>query len=114
MHDLTTTIHEMDERKQALMRIRRQQQRDGYRHHMQKKIRSKKFRKLQKKDKLKKELKEFEKLREIDPEKALEKLDELEKIRVKERITLRHRSTGKWAKNMQSKAKYNLEASTFR
>lgn len=54
-------------------------------------------------------MKEFELLQKTDPEAALKKLEELERSRAEERATLRHRSTGKWAKNLAVRAKYDKE-----
>ncbi|XP_058055616.1 U3 small nucleolar RNA-associated protein 14 homolog A [Anopheles bellator] len=73
------------------------------------KIKSKKYHRLLKKDKLRMEMKKFEELREKDPEEALRQLDRIEKQRFQERATLRHKNTGTWAKNLQVRAKYNMD-----
>uniref|UniRef100_V9I959 U3 small nucleolar RNA-associated protein 14 A n=2 Tax=Apis cerana TaxID=7461 RepID=V9I959_APICE len=75
--------------------------------HRQSKIKSKKFHRVQKKEKIKLQLKEFEELKKTNPEAALEKLEQLDRIRAEERMSLKHRNTGKWAKYMQIRAKYN-------
>ncbi|GFU45267.1 u3 small nucleolar RNA-associated protein 14 homolog A [Nephila pilipes] len=76
----------------------------------QNKIKSKRYHRLLKKDKLKKLMKEFEELEKVDPAKALEKVMEADKVRILERMTLKHRNTGKWAKVLKLRAKYNPEA----
>ncbi|XP_052863171.1 U3 small nucleolar RNA-associated protein 14 homolog A [Anopheles cruzii] len=73
------------------------------------KIKSKKYHRLLKRDKLRMEMKKFEELREKDPEEALRQLDRIEKQRFQERATLRHKNTGTWAKNLQVRAKYNMD-----
>uniref|UniRef100_A0AAG5CU35 U3 small nucleolar RNA-associated protein 14 n=1 Tax=Anopheles atroparvus TaxID=41427 RepID=A0AAG5CU35_ANOAO len=75
----------------------------------QNKIKSKKYHRLLKKDKLKEQMKKFEELKEKDPEEALKQLDRIEKQRFEERATLRHKNTGTWAKNLQVRAKYNMD-----
>ena len=71
----------------------------------QKRIKSKKYHRILKKDRLKQQFKEFESLKDTDPEGALEKLKDLDKIRALERASLRHKNTGKWAKHHQLIAK---------
>lgn len=77
--------------------------------HRRKKIKSKKFHRIQRKERIKKTLKEFEELQKTDPEAALEKLEQLDRARAEERMTLRHKSTGQWAKSKQVRAKYDKE-----
>lgn len=77
--------------------------------HRLRKIKSKKFHRVQRKEKIKKALKEFEELQKTDPEAALEKLEQLDRARAEERMTLRHKSTGQWAKSKQVRAKYDKE-----
>lgn len=79
----------------------------------QNKIKSKKYHRIQRREKIKKQLEEFELLQKTNPEAALEKLDEIEKARAEERISLRHKSTGKWARSKQIRAKYDKEVSIF-
>lgn len=64
-----------------------------------------------KKERLKLQLKEFEELQKTDPEEALKKLESIEKARALERHTLRHKNTGKWAKNLLIRAKYDKDVS---
>lgn len=79
--------------------------------HRQRKIKSKKFHRIQRKDKLKQQLKDFESLKDSNPQEALAKLEQLDKTRAEERMSLRHKNTGQWAKNKQIRAKYNKEVS---
>ncbi|XP_058824153.1 U3 small nucleolar RNA-associated protein 14 homolog A [Topomyia yanbarensis] len=72
------------------------------------KIKSKKYHKLLKRDKVRSQIKQFEELQKTDPEAALKQLEAIEKHRYKERVTLRHKNTGTWAKNMQIRAKYDM------
>lgn len=62
-----------------------------------------------KRDRIRNELKEFELLQKTDPEAALAKLEKVERARAEERISLRHRNTGKWAKGLAIRAKYDVE-----
>ncbi|XP_055545767.1 U3 small nucleolar RNA-associated protein 14 homolog A [Wyeomyia smithii] len=72
------------------------------------KIKSKKYHKLQKREKVRAQIKQFEELQKKDPEAALAQLEAIEKQRYQERATLRHKNTGSWAKNMQIRAKYDM------
>ncbi|XP_072763673.1 U3 small nucleolar RNA-associated protein 14 homolog A [Anoplolepis gracilipes] len=103
------TMEEMILKRKEAARLRAQQSYQEAKAHRQRKIKSKKFHRIQKKDKIKQQLKEFEKLQITNPEEALEKLEQLDKTRAEERISLRHKNTGQWAKNQQIKAKYNKE-----
>ncbi|KAL6424483.1 hypothetical protein ACFW04_009913 [Cataglyphis niger] len=96
-------------KRKEVAKLRAQQSYQEAKTHRQRKIKSKKFHRIQKKDKIKQQLKEFEKLQNTDPEEALAKLEQLDKTRAEERISLRHKNTGQWAKNQQIRAKYNKE-----
>ncbi|KAF0293644.1 U3 small nucleolar RNA-associated protein 14 A [Amphibalanus amphitrite] len=76
-------------------------------HRRQNKIKSRKYRRVLKKERLKQHLKEFEQLKICDPEAALAKLREMEKQRVEERMSQRHKNTGKWARLQAIKRKYD-------
>jgi U3 small nucleolar RNA-associated protein 14 len=71
------------------------------------KIKSKKYRKIRKKQRSKMEQKELEAQLEEDPELAreLEEKEELE--RMKERMTLAHKNTSKWAKQQLKRRRKN-------
>lgn len=58
-------------------------------------------------------MKEFEELQKINPQAALEKLELLDKSRAEERMSLRHKSTGKWAKSKQIRAKFDKDVSVL-
>ncbi|XP_050460953.1 U3 small nucleolar RNA-associated protein 14 homolog C [Cataglyphis hispanica] len=100
---------EMILKRKKIARLRAQQSYQEAKTHRQRKIKSKKFHRIQKKDKIKQQLKEFEILQNTNPEEALAKLEQLDKTRAEERISLRHKNTGQWAKNQQIRAKYNKE-----
>nr|XP_033800425.1 U3 small nucleolar RNA-associated protein 14 homolog A isoform X2 [Geotrypetes seraphini]XP_033800426.1 U3 small nucleolar RNA-associated protein 14 homolog A isoform X2 [Geotrypetes seraphini] len=76
----------------------------------EKKIKSKKYHKVQKKGKQKEALKEFETLKMKNPEAALEELQKMERIRIEERMSLKHQNSGKWARSKAIMAKYDQEA----
>merc|ERR1711874_565308 len=76
----------------------------------QNKIKSKKFRKIARKEKEKQKLKELEELERIDPEAAAEKLEEMEKTRIEERASLKHRNASKHLQFQAKRAKYNKES----
>lgn len=76
----------------------------------QRKIKSKKYHRLEKKKKLKNSVEDFEKLVEENSDKAAETLEELDRLRALERASLKHRNTGKWAKHNKLRAKYDDQA----
>nr|XP_054753230.1 U3 small nucleolar RNA-associated protein 14 homolog A-like [Lytechinus pictus] len=75
-----------------------------------KKIKSKKYHRIERKSKARQESKKMEKLMEDDPEAAKEAMEKLEKARATERMSLKHRNTGKWAKTMMRYGKHNISA----
>ncbi|XP_055703979.1 U3 small nucleolar RNA-associated protein 14 homolog A [Phlebotomus papatasi] len=93
-----------------LARLRRKESYEIEKARRQKKIKSKKYHKVLKKDRIRKQLLEFEKLQKSDPEEALRRLELIEKNRVAERSHLRHRNTGTWAKSLQVRAKFDKDA----
>lgn len=76
----------------------------------QKKIKSKKYHRIQRKTKERKDSKIMEELMKNDPEGAQQSLDKIEKDRATERMSLKHRNTGKWAKTMIRYGKHNISA----
>ncbi|XP_033113313.1 U3 small nucleolar RNA-associated protein 14 homolog A-like [Anneissia japonica] len=76
----------------------------------QKKIKSKKFHRIQKKAKAKEDVKKMHEMMENDPETAKEMMIKMDKTRAQERVSLKHRNTGKWAKSTARFGKYNLQA----
>uniref|UniRef100_A0A3Q1GDD1 UTP14C small subunit processome component n=1 Tax=Acanthochromis polyacanthus TaxID=80966 RepID=A0A3Q1GDD1_9TELE len=73
----------------------------------EKKIKSKKFHKVQNKAKRKEFLKQFDEMVKTDPAAALEELNKMEVARMQERMSLKHQNSGKWAKSKAIMAKYN-------
>ncbi|GAB0087849.1 hypothetical protein DMENIID0001_022030 [Sergentomyia squamirostris] len=101
---------ELQEQQKELARLRRKESYEIEKARRQKKIKSKKYHKVLKKEKIKKQLAEFEILQKTDPEEALRRLELIEKNRVAERSHLRHRNTGTWAKSLQIRAKFDKDA----
>lgn len=104
------TREEMIARSKELRLIRIRESQKNAKARLQKKIKSKKFHKIMKKEKLKEEIKQFQLLQKSDPEAAIRKLDLIEKRRIEERALLRHKNTGTWAKNLQIRSKYDKDA----
>uniref|UniRef100_A0A672PR14 U3 small nucleolar RNA-associated protein 14 homolog A-like n=1 Tax=Sinocyclocheilus grahami TaxID=75366 RepID=A0A672PR14_SINGR len=76
----------------------------------EKKIKSKKYHKVQKKAKCKDFLKQFDEMVKTNPEGALEELKKMELSRMEERMSLKHQNSGKWAKSKAIMAKYDDSA----
>ncbi|XP_056103338.1 U3 small nucleolar RNA-associated protein 14 homolog A [Rhinichthys klamathensis goyatoka] len=76
----------------------------------EKKIKSKKYHRVQKKAKRKEFLKQFEEMCKRDAEGALDELKKMELSRMKERMSLKHQNKGKWAKSKAIMAKYDDSA----
>lgn len=71
------------------------------------------YHRILKREKVKQQLKDFEQLQKTNPEAALKKLEELDKTRAQERASLRHKNTGKWARNLAVRAKYDKDVRLF-
>ncbi|XP_004606476.2 U3 small nucleolar RNA-associated protein 14 homolog A [Sorex araneus] len=104
------SLEEVKMRRAELQRARALQSYYEAKARREKKIKSKKYHKLLKKEKAKTTLKEFERLQKVDPGAALEELEKIEKARMMERMSLKHQNSGKWAKSKAIMAKYDLEA----
>ncbi|KAA0716259.1 U3 small nucleolar RNA-associated protein 14 -like protein A [Triplophysa tibetana] len=76
----------------------------------EKKIKSRKYHRIQKKAKRKEFLKQFEERMTTDPTGALEDLKKMEMSRMEERMSLKHQNSGKWAKSKAIMAKYDESA----
>ncbi|XP_036436531.1 U3 small nucleolar RNA-associated protein 14 homolog A [Colossoma macropomum] len=76
----------------------------------ERKIKSKKYHKVQKKAKRKEFLKQFDEMMKTDPAGALEELKKMELSRMEERMSLKHQNSGKWAKSKAIMAKYDDSA----
>ncbi|XP_076867612.1 U3 small nucleolar RNA-associated protein 14 homolog A [Brachyhypopomus gauderio] len=74
------------------------------------KIKSKKYHKVQKKAKRKEFLKQFDEMMKTNPTAALEELKKMELSRMEERMSLKHQNSGKWAKSRAIMAKYDESA----
>jgi len=94
-------------RRQELARLRARQSYFTARARWQKKIKSKKYHNLLKRERVRKQAAEAEGLVKSNPEAAAEKLQHLEDLRVLERMTQRHRNTSKWAKYQIAHSKGN-------
>ena len=75
------TVKEAEERKAELAKIRALQSYQEAKYRRQGKIKSKKFRKIARKEKEKEKVQELERLQATDPEAAKEKLEEMEKVK---------------------------------
>ena len=99
------TAREALERKRELAKIRALQTYQEAKFRRQKKIKSKKFRKIERKMKRNEELAELEQLSKTDPEAAAEKLEQIEKTRIEERASLKHRNASKFLQDTAKRAK---------
>jgi U3 small nucleolar RNA-associated protein 14 len=109
----TITLEEYKKRRGQLAKMRALMfYHEQKRHHINK-IKSKKYRKIRKKQKERFLEAEREAQMQVDPDKAKE-LEEKEEIeRMKERATLAHKNTSKWAKRILKRGK-NVDADTRR
>ena len=99
------TAREAMERKAELSKIRALQTYQEAKFRRQGKIKSKKYRKIERKMKSKEKLAELEELTRTDPEAAAEKLAELDKIRIEERASLKHRNASKYLQEQAKRSK---------
>lgn len=76
----------------------------------QKRIKSKKYHRVLKKEKLKHEKKALEELEKNDPTAYQEKLEDVERQRIEERMSLKHRGGSKYSKKQMLYAKYDDQA----
>lgn len=76
----------------------------------EKRIKSKKYHKIQNKGKRKELLRRFEEMVKSDPAAALVELNRIEVARMQERMSLKHQNSGKWARSKAVMAKYDQEA----
>ncbi|KAL1920156.1 uncharacterized protein VTP21DRAFT_1302 [Calcarisporiella thermophila] len=88
------SVEEAQQRRKELRLMRELMFREEARAKRIKKIKSKAYRKIQKKEKMARQL------AEMDPEDVANERLKIEAQRAQERMTLRHKSTGKWAKAM--------------
>ncbi|XP_060585732.1 uncharacterized protein LOC132741554 [Ruditapes philippinarum] len=103
-------VNEAKERRIELMKYRALLSYKEAKAKRQKKIKSKRYHRVLKKEKLKNEKKQLEKLQEEDPESYLDKLNQLERDRAQERVSLKHRGGSKFAKRQMIYAKFDDKA----
>ncbi|XP_036884394.1 U3 small nucleolar RNA-associated protein 14 homolog A-like [Sturnira hondurensis] len=103
------SLEEAKMRRAELQRARALQSYYEARARRERKIKSKKHRRVLKRGKAKKVLREFEKLQQVSPA-APRDLEKLERARMLERMSLKHQSSGKWAKSKAIMAKYDTGA----
>ncbi|KAK0173193.1 hypothetical protein PV328_006429 [Microctonus aethiopoides] len=108
--EFSLTLEEMKQKRLEAAKFRAQQSYKHAKAHRQKKIKSKKFHRIERNAKVKEQLKEFAKLQQTDPQAALEKLEQLSRARAEERMSLKHKNTSQWAKNKMIRAKYDKES----
>ncbi|XP_072035678.1 LOW QUALITY PROTEIN: U3 small nucleolar RNA-associated protein 14 homolog A-like [Amphiura filiformis] len=104
------SLKEAQERRAELQKYRALQSYYEAKCRRQKKIKSKKYHRIQRKSKAKEESKKLATMIESNPEEAQELLMKMEKSRAEERMSLKHKNTGKWAKTQIRFGKYNKEA----
>lgn len=97
MKDLT--VEEVAARRTELRQMRELMFRAEAKAKRVSKIKSKTYRRIQKKERQKNQL-SLEELEELDADAAAEQRMKMEVDRAKERATMRHKNTGKWAKSM--------------
>lgn len=103
-------LKEALERRKELQKTRALQSYYEAKCRRQKKIKSKKYRRILKKEKEKSLSKvDLDILSKDDPELFKNELEKAEKLRAVERASLRHRNSSKWAKNLITKGKPNKE-----
>lgn len=104
---------DLEEAKERLAELRKHRALLSYKEakaKWQKRIKSKKYHRVLKKERLKNEKKSLEELQKSDPEGYLEKVQSVEKQRVEERMSLKHRGGSKYMKKQMIYGKYNDQA----
>lgn len=104
------TAEEAAERRAELSKVRALQSYQDAKYRRQNKIKSKKFRKIARKEREKQKIKELEELERTDPAAAAEKLAEMDKTRIEERASLKHRNASKHLQFQAKRAKYDKES----
>ncbi|XP_040582267.1 U3 small nucleolar RNA-associated protein 14 homolog A [Lepeophtheirus salmonis] len=104
------TMREALLKRQELMKLKSLQSYQEQKVRRQNKIKSKKYRKILRKEKQKDKVRELELLHASNPELAAEKLEEMEKIRIQERATLKHRNASKYLQAQAIRSKSNAES----
>ncbi|XP_076602522.1 U3 small nucleolar RNA-associated protein 14 homolog A [Chaetodon auriga] len=101
------SLEEAKIRRAELQKIRALQSYYESKARRERKIKSKKYHRVNNKAKRKEFLKQFDEMVKTDPAAALEELNKLELARMQERMSLKHQNSGKWAKSKAIMAKYD-------
>ncbi|XP_041638329.1 U3 small nucleolar RNA-associated protein 14 homolog A [Cheilinus undulatus] len=101
------SLEEAKIRRAELQKVRALQSYYEAKARRERKIKSKKYHKVQNKAKRKDFLKKFDEMVKSDPATALEELNKMELARMQERMSLKHQNSGKWAKSKAIMAKYD-------
>lgn len=101
------SLEEAKIRRAELQKVRALQSYYEAKARRERKIKSKKYHKVQNKAKRKEFLKQFDEMVKTDPAAALEELNKMELGRMQERMSLKHQNSGKWAKSKAIMAKYD-------
>lgn len=103
-------LEEAKERRAELQKFRALMSYKEAKAKRQKRIKSKKYHRVLKKEKLKHEKKALEELEKNDPAAYQEKLEDVERQRIEERMSLKHRGGSKYSKKQMLYAKYDDQA----
>lgn len=105
------SYHEALEKRKELARLRALQSYQEAKMKRQRKIKSRSYRKVVRKQKAKEKLQEMAELQKTNPELAQERLEEMDRGRIAERASLKHRNSSKYLKMQAKRAKYSKEVS---
>lgn len=104
------SYHEALEKRKELARLRALQSYQEAKMKRQRKIKSRSYRKVVRKQKAKEKLQEMAELQKTNPELAQERLEEMDRGRIAERASLKHRNSSKYLKMQAKRAKYSKES----
>ncbi|XP_024142429.1 U3 small nucleolar RNA-associated protein 14 homolog A [Oryzias melastigma] len=104
------SLEEAQIRRAELQKVRALQSYYEAKARRERKIKSKKYHRVQNKARRREFLKQFEQMVKTDPTGALEELNKMELARMKERMSLKHQNSGKWARAKAVMAKYDQGA----
>ncbi|CAJ1078581.1 U3 small nucleolar RNA-associated protein 14 homolog A [Xyrichtys novacula] len=101
------SLEEAKIRRAELQKVRALQSYYEAKARRERKIKSKKYHRVQNKAKRKEFVKRFDDMVKTDPSGALEELEKMERARMQERMSLKHQNSGKWARSKAVMAKYD-------
>ena len=101
------SLQEMKLKRSEFLKLKAMQMYQESKFKRLKNIKSKRYRKILKKQKEKEEQKQMDLMEKDDPAKFKQVVEQMEKDRMKERMSLKHKNTTKWAKKQAAYAKYN-------